>query len=291
MIRLKKTYREELVGVFGYPVDENPTVVVAETAFKNLGIPYRYLTVEVKPENLEDAMKALKAWNMKGIHLTIPHKVEVLKYLDHIAEDAKLMGAVNTVYVKNGKLYGENTDGKGFIRSLKNANISISGKKIFLLGAGGAARAISVELANAGARELVILNRSEKRGEKLKEILEKNTKMDISFRKWTQKEYIDYDTDILINTTSIGLYPNVNDKPDIDFESIHSEMVVCDVIPNHPHTQLLKEAEARGAKTIDGLGMLINQAVESIRMWTGLTADAEKMKEALAKEYGIDVFY
>ena len=105
-----KSYREELVGVFGYPVDENPTVVVAQTAFEDLQVPYRYLTVEVRPEDLKDAIRALPAWNMKGIHLTIPHKVEVLKYLDHVAEDAKIMGAVNTVYVKDGKLYGENTD-------------------------------------------------------------------------------------------------------------------------------------------------------------------------------------
>ena len=286
-----KSYREELVGVFGYPVDENPTVVVAKTAFEDLGIPYRYLTVEVKPENLEAAMKALVAWNMKGIHLTIPHKVEVLKYLDHIADDAKIMGAVDTVYVKDGELYGENTDGKGFIKSLQNAEIEIKGKKVFMLGAGGAARAIAVELANAGAKQLVILNRSEERGSELKELLEKNTKMQVEFQKWSETAVIDEDTDILVNTTSIGLYPNVDEKPDIDFDSIRPEMTVCDVIPNHPHTQLLKEAEKRGAKTVDGLGMLINQAVESFRLWTGMTANAEKMKEALAKEYGIDVHY
>ena len=286
-----KSYREELVGVFGYPVDENPTVVVAKTAFEDLGIPYRYLTVEVKPENLEAAMKALVAWNMKGIHLTIPHKVEVLKYLDHIADDAKIMGAVNTVYVKDGELYGENTDGKGFIKQLQNAGIEIKGKKVFMLGAGGAARAIAVELANAGAKQLVILNRSEERGSELKELLEKNTKMQVEFQKWSETAVIDEDTDILVNTTSIGLYPNVDEKPDIDFDSIRPEMTVCDVIPNHPHTQLLKEAEKRGAKTVDGLGMLINQAVESFRLWTGMTANAEKMKEALAKEYGIDVHY
>lgn len=207
-----KSYREELVGVFGYPVDENPTVVVAKTAFEDLGIPYRYLTVEVKPENLEAAMKALVAWNMKGVHLTIPHKVEVLKYLDHIADDAKIMGAVNTVYVKDGELYGENTDGKGFIKSLQNAGIEIKGKKIFMLGAGGAARAIAVELANAGAERLVILNRSEERGSELKELLEKNTKMQVEFRKWSGTAVIDEDTDILVNTTSIGLYPNVDEN-------------------------------------------------------------------------------
>ena len=114
---------------------------------QDLGIPYRYLTILVKPEDLENAMKSLTALNMKGIHLTIPHKVEVLKYLDVIAEDARIMGAVNTVYVKDGKLYGENTDGKGFITSLKEEKIEMNGKKAMVLGAGGASRAITVELA------------------------------------------------------------------------------------------------------------------------------------------------
>lgn len=284
---MRKSYREELVGVFGYPVDENPTVVVAQAAFESLEIPYRYLTIEVKPSDLKDAMKALPVLNMKGIHLTIPHKVEVLKYLDYVAEDAKIMGAVNTVYVKEGKLYGENTDGKGFIRSLINANVSLKDKKAVMLGAGGAARAIAVELANAGIKELVIINRSKARGVELKKLLEQYTQMQVSYKEWNHTMEIDGDTDILINTTSIGLYPNVNEKPDIDFDTIQECMVVCDVIPNHPHTQLLKEAEKRGAMTIDGLGMLINQAVESIYMWTGKIADAEKMRDALAREYGI----
>ena len=198
----------------------------------------------------------------------------------------------HTVYVKEGKLYGENTDGKGFIKSLVNAGISIKDKKVFMLGAGGAARAIAVELANAGVKELVILNRSRTRGEELKALLEAHTKLKAEYREWKHTMPIDEDTDILVNTTSIGLYPDVDAKPDIVFDTIKEHMIVCDVIPNHPHTQLLKEAEKRNAVTIDGLGMLINQAVESIRMWTGKTADAEKMKNALAKEYGItDVHY
>lgn len=284
---MSKCYREELVGVFGYPVDENPTVVVAQTAFEELGIPYRYLTVEVRPEDLEAAVKALPAWNMKGIHLTIPHKVEVLKYLDEVMDDAKIMGAVNTVYVRDRKLYGANTDGKGFVKSVRDANIELSGKKVTMLGAGGAGRAIAVELANAGIKELVIINRSEKRGEELKALLEKHFDLKVSYRAWDHTMQLDADTELLVNTTNIGLYPDVDARPDIDFDTIHSGMVVCDVIPNHPHTQLLKEAEKRGAMTLDGLGMLINQAVESIYLWCGQRPDPQKMKEALAKEYGI----
>lgn len=287
-----KSYREELVGVFGDPVDENPTVVVAQKAFETLGIPYRYLTINVHPEALPAALEGLKAMNFKGMHLTIPHKVAAIPYLDSISEEAAIMGAVNTIVNQNGKLRGENTDGKGFMASVVNAGIDVTGKKVTMLGAGGAARAIAVELARAGIGELVIINRSEARGRGLVETLESHfSDLRVVYRCWDHTMTIDEDTAILVNTTDIGLYPNVDARPDIVFDSIHDRMIVCDVIPNHPHTQLLKEAEKRQAKTIDGLGMLINQCVESIRYWTGETADAEVMKEALAEEYGISVHY
>lgn len=284
-----KSYREELVGVFGCPIDENPTVVVAKAAFEDLGIPYRYLTVLVKPEDLESAMKSLTALNMKGIHLTIPHKVEVLKYLDYVADDAAVMGAVNTVYVKDGKLYGENTDGKGFITSLKEENIEMKGKKAMLLGAGGASRAIAVELANAGVRKLLIANREESgRGQVLTQLINKKTSAQAEYIPWNHTLEIPEDVDILVNTTNIGLYPDVDQKPDIDYSTVKKEMTVCDVIPNHPHTMFLKEAEKIGAKTIDGLGMLINQAAVSFKLWSGCDCNCEVMKAALAKEYGLE---
>ena len=285
---MEKTYREELVGLFGYPVDENPTVVIAQEAFRDLGVNFRYITMEVLPENLETALKALPALQFRGLHLTIPHKVAAIPFLDSIADDAALMGAVNTIVVRDGKLHGENTDGKGFIQSLDDAGIPVAGKKITMLGAGGAARAIAVELANHGASSLVIYNRSETRGNELASLINKRTSLKAEYRPWNKTAAIDPDTDILVNCTSIGLYPNVDEKPDIDFDSLKPSMVVCDVIPNHPHTQLLKEAEARGLKTLDGLGMLVNQGIESFRMWTGGTANADRLRRVLAREYGIE---
>ena len=286
---MEKSYREDLVGVFGCPIDENPTVVVAKAAFEDLGISYRYLTILVKPEDLEDAMKALKALNMKGIHLTIPHKVEVLKYLDVIAEDAQIMGAVNTVYVKDGKLYGENTDGKGFITSLIEENVEMKGKKAMVLGAGGASRAITVELANAGVQTILVANRKESgRGEELVRLLNEKTSAAAEYIPWDHTLEIPEDVDILVNTTNIGLYPNVDQKPDVDYGTVKPSMVVCDVIPNHPHTLFLKEAEKTGAKTIDGLGMLINQAAISFKFWSGCDCNKGVMKNALAKEYGLE---
>ena len=239
---MQKTYRKELVGVFGHPVDENPTVITEEAAFKKMGLNFQYLTIEVKPEDLKDAMKAVTALNMRGINLTIPHKCEVLKYLDTISKEAGIIGAVNVVINENGRLHGENTDGKGFLKSLTDEGLSPAGKNIVLLGAGGAARAIAVELALAGAKLITIYNRNVPRGEELTRLISSNTHAKAVYRPWIGTAEIPENTDILINATSIGLYPNVQDKPEINYDSVLASMVVCDVITNDPHTQFLKEA-------------------------------------------------
>ena len=281
-------YKAELVGVFGHPVSENPTVVVQEAAFHALNLNWRYLTIEVLTEQLGDAMRGLRAFNMRGINLTIPHKIEVMQFLDSVAEDARLIGAVNTVINNAGKLHGENTDGKGFIRSLTEEGlVSIPGKKVVVLGAGGAARAITVELALRGAAEILVVNRSAEHGEALVNTVIACSKAKSRYVPWSGILKIPQDTDILINATSIGLFPGVDDKPLIDYDTIRPEMVVCDVIPNPPRTAFLKEAEKRGAKTIDGLGMLVNQGAIGFKLWTGLDAPVDVMKRALAKEFGV----
>ena len=282
-----KSYREELVGVFGCPVDENPTVVIQQAAFEALGLPYRYLTIKVKPEDLGDAMKGLKAMNFKGINLTIPHKVQVLQYLDVIADDAALMGAVNTVYVKDGLLYGENTDGKGFMKALRDGGIRLEGQNAVLLGAGGAARAVAVELAMAGIKHIGIVNRSKARGEELVKLINDKTPAEADLALWNATYAIPQDTAILVNCTSIGLYPDTDQKPDIDYSTLHKSMVVCDVIPNHPNTLFLQEAQKTGARTFDGLTMLVNQGTLGFKMWTGEDASAKVMEDALKKEFGI----
>jgi len=282
----EKNYKAELVGVFGYPVAENPTIVMQEAAFKARGLKFRYLTIEVRPEDLETAMKGLRAFNMKGINLTIPHKVEVLKYLDVVAEDAKLMGAVNTVYRKGNRLFGENTDGKGFLTALReDGKVDPKGKQFVVLGAGGAARAMTVELALAGAKKITVVNRDPSRGQTLVELLKAGTPVEAQFTAWDRRYAIPAETDVLVNTTSIGLYPNVREKANIDYDTIRAGMTVCDVIPNPPHTAFLEEAEKRGAKTLDGLGMLVHQGAIGFKLWTGEDAPMDVMKEALMKEF------
>ena len=281
-------YKAELVGVFGFPVSENPTVVMQEAGFQALHLNWRYLTIEVHPKDLGIAMQGLRAFNMKGINLTIPHKVEVLKYLDEVKPDAAMMGAVNTVVRVGEKLVGENTDGKGFMHSLtRDSMVDPKGKKVLVLGSGGAARSITVELALAGAQQITIVNRSSERGRVLTEILNSKTPAKAIFIEWQGTYSIPSDTNILVNATSIGLFPKVHEKPDIDYESINSEMIVCDVI-HTPMTPFLKEAHDRGARIVDGLGMLVYQGAIGFKLWTGLDAPVKVMHKALIKAYNLE---
>lgn len=282
-----KRYRSELVGAFGDPIDENPTGVMEEAAFAAKGLDFRYLTINVKKGDLKAAMEGMRAMNFRGINLTIPHKVEVLQYLDDLSEAAEIIGAVNMVVNRNGRLWGENTDGKGYLTSLTNAGISPAGKNITILGAGGASRAISVECALAGARKITIANIEKEQGEVLVDLLRKRTNTDANFVMWDKPVEIPSDTYILSNATSVGLYPNVDQKPNINYDSIRHDMVVTDVIFNDPNSLFLQEAASRGAKTINGLGMLVNQGALNFTLWTGVEAPIEIMTKTLKKEFGL----
>jgi shikimate dehydrogenase len=286
-VYMPKNYRAELTGCFGCPVDENPTGVMEEAAYAAKGLNFRYITVKVNREDLEKAVGGVRAFNMRGFNLTIPHKVEVLKYLDKLTRAAELIGAVNTVINDRGKLTGENTDGKGFLISLENAGVSVKGGRITVLGAGGASRAISVECALAGAGRLCIINRDAGRGEDLVHLINAKTKAKADFIRWSGSAAIPADTDILVNATPVGLYPKVNDKPRINYDGITSRMIVTDVIFNDPHSLFLREAEARGARTVNGLGMLINQGALNFKLWTGVEPPLDVMEAVLKREFNL----
>lgn len=282
---MSKNYRAELVGVFGDPVDGNPTGVLEEAGFAALGLNYRYLTMKVTPEDFDAAMKSLKALHMKGINLTMPHKITVLPYLDEISQAAKIIGAVNTVVIRDGKLIGDNTDGKGFVQALQKEGVSPQGKAITILGAGGASKAIAVECALAGASSITVINRGQKNGEDLVKTILENTSAQASYLPWNSRQPIPKGTDILINATPIGLHPDVDKKPDIDYDTITHEMVVSDVVFNPAITAFLSEAEARGAKIISGLGMLVCQGALNFTIWTEQEAPYDIMYEALQNEF------
>jgi shikimate dehydrogenase len=270
---------QEIVAVFGQPVAGNPTQYMMEKAFAQVGLDWRYLTLQVAPERLGDAIRGMRAMGFRGCNLTIPHKVEVIKFLDRTSEAAALMGAVNCVNRVGAELVGENTDGKGFVQSLRQVT-DPAGKQVVILGAGGAARAIAVEVALAGAAALTVVNRNESRGGELAELIASKTGVPAKYVKWEGDYEVSPETDVVINATSIGLGDAAARVP-LAIATLEADMVVADVIFNPPETRLIHEARERGCTTLDGLGMLVNQAVIGFKIWTGQDANAETMRDAL----------
>jgi len=276
----------EITGSFANPASENPTVAMVEAAYKHHNLHFRYLNCEVTSENLKNAVEGAKAMGWTGFNCSIPHKVDVIQYLDGLGESAKLIGAVNTIVKRDNKWIGENTDGKGFVKAMKEV-IDPKGKKVTLFGAGGAARAVAVEMALAGAKEILIVNRSEERGKEVAELVNTNTNAKSSYVPWVDNYSIESDSDIVINATSIGLFPNVDDQLNINFDSILPEMIVADGIHNPPLTHFLKTAFAKGCKTVNGLQMLVNQGVIGVKYWTNVDVDAKVMHDELKNVLGI----
>ena len=278
-------FKQELTAAFGQPISENPTQAMVEAAYRHHDLDWRYLTIEVAQDGLEAAVAGARAMGFAGFNCTIPHKVKVIEYLDGLGESASLMGAVNCVVQRDGKLIGENTDGKGFVESLKELT-DPEGKSVVMFGAGGAARAIGVEVALAGASSITVVNRSVERGEELTKLLNDRVPAEANFVSWDSTFNIPEGTDVVINATSIGLFPDVDARLNFNMDTLNAGMVVADVIPNPPQTNLVKDARSKGCKVIDGLGMLVNQGVIGIRYWTGIDPDPRVMRAALEEIFG-----
>ena len=274
-----------LTGCLAQPVAENPTVVMMEAAFAHHSIHARYVNMEVSPENLADAVRGAKAQGYIGFNCSLPHKVAVIRHLDGLGESSKIIGAVNCAVKRGDTWIGENTDGKGFLVSLQET-VDPKGKQIVIFGAGGAARAIAVELALAGAARITLVNRSEGRGRELLELIKKETRVAVELVHWKDDFIVPAGTDVVVNATSIGLFPDVDARIALDLNSLKPGMVVADVIPNPPQTRLLREAAARGCKTLDGLGMLVNQGATNIGCWFGVDPDKSVMRAALERVFG-----
>jgi shikimate dehydrogenase len=274
-----------LTGSFAMPASENPTVAMVEAAYRHHGLDARYLNCEVEPSALGDAVRGAAAMGWVGFNCSIPHKVAVIDHLDGLAESAAVIGAVNCAVRRGGRFIGENTDGQGFLSAL-SAVADPKGKSLVVFGAGGAARAIAVETAMAGAARIVIVNRDPARGSGLVDLLNEQTATQSELVVWDATYRVPEGTDIVVNATSIGLFPEVEAQLNLDLDSLRPSMVVADVIPNPPRTRLIREAETRGCLTLDGLGMLVNQGVISIRHWTGIDPDPSVMRRKLEELFG-----
>ncbi|WP_018249917.1 shikimate dehydrogenase [Orenia marismortui] len=275
----------KVTGLFGYPVEHSLSPAMHNNAFKELNLNYLYLPFAVKKENLEEAVNGMRGMNLRGVNVTIPHKQEVIPYLDELSEEAKLIGAVNTIENRDGKLIGYNTDGRGFIRSLREeGNFDPKSKKALLIGAGGAARAVAFQLALEGISELYISDLNFE----LAQNLAKDISNKLNIAKVEIIDAIDLNqtvskVDLLIDATPVGMYPKVDVKPVVSTGSLHKDLLVYDLVYNPLDTVLLKAAKRSGAKAVSGLGMLLYQGAIAFEIWTGKDAPIAVMREALEK--------
>lgn len=272
-------------GSFSTPAAGNPTVVMVEAAYRHHGLDARYLNCEVTADGLADAVAGARAMGWAGFNCSLPHKVAVIDHLDGLAPSAQVIGAVNTVVATDGRLVGHNTDGQGFVQSLRTV-VDPAGLHLVVLGAGGAARAVAVETALAGVASVTVVNRDVSRGEELARVVTAGTGVPASFVRWDSTYAVPGSTDVVVNATSVG-FGDAAALADLDLDSLRAGLVVADVVVSPPHTALLRAAEERGARTLDGLGMLVGQGALAVRHWTGVEPDREVMRAAVESALGL----
>jgi shikimate dehydrogenase len=279
--------KTRITGIIGYPLTYTISPAIHNRAFEKLGLDICYVPLVVEPKSLAKAVSGLKALNFIGFNVTMPHKEAILPLLDELSEEAKLIQAINTVVVKDNKLYGHNTDSQGFLSSLQEVGVTPAGKKIIIIGAGGAARAVAVALAKEGAEAIYIVNRTLNRAETLRELLKKNfPSISLKTLQFTEQlADIIKRVDIVVNATPVGM--REGERPLIPVESLHQGQVVCDLIYKPTETELLKASSRKGAITLGGLKMLVYQAALAFELWTKQKAPVEVMwEEAVAQVDG-----
>ncbi|MBE6496450.1 MAG: shikimate dehydrogenase [Methanobrevibacter thaueri] len=275
-----------IVGLIGHPVEHSFSPPMHNAAFEELGMDWAYVAFDVDPNNLKLAIDGAKSLNIKGFNVTIPHKINVMDYLDEIDEVAGLIGAVNTIDFSSMK--GYNTDGIGAVKAIEEVT-SIKNSNVVVAGAGGASRAISFYIVKYGADSLTILNRNIQKAQDLAGDVEGSDLIDevgadsIS----NINSYLD-DADILIDTTPLGMHPHIDDEPVAIANNMHEDLTVFDAVYNPNETVLLKEAIKAGAKPVYGIKMLLYQGAESFEIWTGKKAPVDVMEEALRKTLNLE---
>jgi shikimate dehydrogenase len=291
---LEITSRTRVVGVFADPVEHTLSPPMQNAAFAQMGLPYAYVPWHVKAANLPAAVEAVRALSLAGVNVTIPHKVAVMDLLDEITPVARLIGAVNTIENRHGYLVGHNTDAPGFLRSLtEEAGVEPASKHVLILGAGGAARAIAVQMVLSGAKQVTVANRTNEKAAELCQHLAAVANTEVSSKRSVRlaTAQLDQDTpdfqaavaaaDILINTTAVGMYPKHEVPPLAPASLMRPEQLVCDIVYTPQRTTLLMAAQQAGCRTLAGLGMLAYQGAIAIEIWTGQKAPVEVMKAAL----------
>ncbi|HBF5456901.1 shikimate dehydrogenase [Clostridioides difficile] len=282
--------RTGLFVLIGTPVGHSKSPVMYNYSFKKLDLDYRYLAFDVTVDKVKEALLAIKTFNIKGANVTMPCKSAVTEYMDELSPAARIIGACNTIVNDNGKLVGHITDGVGYVRNLKENGVEVKGKKITIMGAGGAATAIQVQCALDGAREISIFNTKDdfyKRAEQTVENIKKDVPecvVNLYDLEDTNKLYEEIESsDILTNATLIGMKPYDNETNIKDTSVLRKDLIVTDVVYNPKKTKMIEDAEANGCKAIGGLGMLLYQGAEAFNLYTGLEMPVEEVNELCFK--------
>ena len=275
-----------IVGLIGHPVEHSFSPPMHNAAFDALNMDYAYVAFDVNPNDLKSAIEGAESLNIKGFNVTIPHKVDVMQYLDELDEVARLIGAVNTIDFKN--LKGYNTDGIGAVKAIEEVT-SIKNKNVVVAGAGGASRAISFYIAKYGAESLTILNRNEVKAESLaSDVSDSGLIGEVASDSINAIGNYMEGADVLIDTTPLGMHPNIKDEPIVKADKMDEDLVVFDAVYNPNETVLLKEAIKANAKPVYGIKMLLYQGAESFKIWTGKTAPVDVMEKALRNTLNLE---
>ncbi len=279
---MKITGKSKIFGIIGWPVSHSLSPAFYNAAFEYLGLECCYVPFPVEVGRLDIAINAIPALNIAGLNITVPHKEGVLPYLSELSEEAKMIGAVNTIKVSGERLLGYNTDGKGFMVSLYEAGESVSERSILILGAGGAAKALVFAAAEGAAGKIIIANRTEGKAESLKEQVQKHfpsVKVEATGMGYDDLKEVSNKVDMIINTTSLGL--KKGDPSPMPRELLHRDLFVCDLIYNPPETELVRYAKDLCRGYMNGLGMLLHQGAASFKLWTDIEPPVHIMRQAL----------
>ena len=272
--------KTKVYGVIGDPIEHSLSPALHNAAFKVLKLDCVFLAFKVKTGEVESAIRGMRGLGIRGLNVTMPHKEAVIAYLDEVDSAAKFLGSVNTVLNDNGKLNGFSTDGIGALNALKENGVTLNGKKVLLLGGGGAAKTIAFALAKV-VDELIILNRSPEKITPLTKIMNREFNKQVSggllAPSAIQKNI--QNVDILINATSVGMHPN-DEHSLVEPQWLRPDLTVMDIVYNPIETKLAKDAKKAGAKVISGVEMLIYQGAASFEVWTGHKAPVEVMRKA-----------
>jgi shikimate dehydrogenase len=278
------TGKTRICGVIGEPIEHTLSPIMHNAAFQTLGLDYVFLAFRVKTADVEDAASGIRALNIRGLNVTMPHKTAIIKHLDRVDLSAQIVNSVNTILNKENLLFGFNTDGVGALKALKENGVELKGRKVLLLGAGGAARAIAYALAKE-ADELAVLNRTVKQAQALAKLLEKSCNKKIASGSLSPSDIQSnlQDSDILINATAIGMKPKPDESP-VAPKLLRKNLAVMDIVYNPLETKMVKDAKAAGATVISGVEMLIHQGAASFEIWTGKSAPVEVMRQAVLSQ-------